>query len=507
MTKALRLVMGDQLSRDISCLRGAEKSDIILMVELWDEATSVKHHKQKIIFVFSAMRHFAESLREEGFNVDYVKLEDAGNTQSFTGEVTRAIARHQIDELYITAPSEWRVAEVVKPWPDQLAAKTFIRPDDRFICTPEEFSAWAGNRKQLRMEFFYREMRRKTGLLMQGVEPEGGQWNYDHDNRKKIPASITLPKRQRFEPDAITQEVITLVQRRFADHFGDAEPFGWAVTRADALKALNHFIDIYLVQFGDYQDAMKTNEDFLFHSVISPYLNFGLLTPREICERAQAAYKQGHALLNAVEGFIRQIIGWREYVRGIYWLKMPDYEKSNHLNATHKLPWFFWSGETDMQCMRECIRNTKQNAYAHHIQRLMVTGNFALLAGINPREIEEWYLIVYADALDWVELPNVHGMVMFADGGLLASKPYAASGAYINRMSDYCKSCSYDPAIKLGSKACPFNYLYWNFMIENEIKLKGNPRMAMPYKNLARMNDEQRGEIRRGSQEFLANLE
>jgi deoxyribodipyrimidine photolyase-related protein len=507
VTKVLRLVMGDQLTRDISSLRGAEKSDVILMVELWDEATSVKHHKQKIIFVFSAMRHFAELLRQEGFNVDYMMLEDDGNTQSFTGEITRAISRHQIEELYVTSPSEWRVAEIVRYWADQMPARVFIRADDRFLCAPEEFRHWAEQRKQLRMEFFYRDMRRKSGLLMNGGEPEGGQWNYDHDNRKKIPANIALPKRLRFEPDTITQEVITLVQRRFADHFGDAEPFGWAVTRSDALKALNHFIEICLVQFGDYQDAMKTNEDFLFHSVISPYLNFGLLSPREICNAAEAAYKQGRAPLNAVEGFIRQIIGWREYVRGIYWLKMPDYEKSNHLNATRKLPWFYWSGETKMNCMRECIRNSKQNAYAHHIQRLMVTGNFALLAGISPREIEEWYLIVYADALDWVELPNVHGMVMFADGGLLASKPYAASGAYINRMSDYCRSCAYDPAVKLGPKACPFNYLYWNFMIENEAKLKGNPRMAMPYKNLAKMTGEQRVAITTDAHKFLEDLE
>jgi deoxyribodipyrimidine photolyase-related protein len=507
MTKRLRLVMGDQLTPDIASLRGCSKiEDVILVAELWDEATSVKHHKQKIIFVFSAMRHFAEELREQGYTVDYVKLDDPANTQSFTGEVQRALARHKAQELYVTEPSEWRVAQIVRNWPDQLKAQVFIRPDDRFFATPEEFQNWAHGRKQLRMEFFYRDMRRKSGLLMNGEEPEGGEWNYDHDNRKKIPAGHPLPKRQHFAPDNITQDVITLVNQRFATHFGDAEPFKWAVTRADALKALDHFIKVCLMNFGDYQDAMKTGEDFLHHAVISPYLNFGLLTPREVCVAAENAYRQNLAPLNAVEGFIRQILGWREYVRGIYWLKMPDYENTNFLNATRPLPWLYWSGDTKMNCMRECIRNTKENAYAHHIQRLMVTGNFALLAGIAPKEIEEWYLIVYADALDWVELPNVHGMVMFADGGLLGSKPYAASGAYINRMSDYCKGCAYDPAIKLGPKACPFNYLYWNFMIENQTKLAKNPRMAMPYKTLEKMGADQKQAITTESKNFLSSL-
>ena len=321
-----------------------------------------------------------------------------------------------------------------------------------------------------------------------------------------MPRGHRPPARHRFEPDAVTREVLALVGARFADHFGDLEPFGWAVTRDGALEALDHFIADCLPNFGDFQDAMKTGQDFLHHSIISPYLNAGLLTAHEVCARAQTAYRAGHAPLNAAEGFIRQIIGWREFVRGLYWREMPGYADTNHLDAQRALPWFYWSGETEMNCLRECIRATRQHAYAHHIQRLMVTGNFALLAGIAPREIEEWYLAVYADAFEWVELPNVHGMVMHADGGLLGSKPYAASGAYIDRMSDYCTGCTYDPAIKLGPKACPFNPLYWNFLIENEDRLSRNPRMAMPYRTLKAMEPARRQEIRTQATEFLDAL-
>jgi deoxyribodipyrimidine photolyase-related protein len=300
--------------------------------------------------------------------------------------------------------------------------------------------------------------------------------------------------------------VLALVESRFGHHFGDLAPFGWAVTRSDALTALDHFIAHCLGGFGDYQDAMKTGEDFVYHSLISPYLNAGLLTALEVCRAAESAWRNGQAPLNAVEGFIRQVIGWREFVRGIYWTRMPEYAQTNHLDAHRPLPAFYWTGETDMNCLKQCIDSTKRNAYAHHIQRLMITGNFALLAGIEPRQIEEWYLVVYADAYDWVELPNVHGMVMHADGGLLGSKPYAASGAYINRMSDYCAGCRYDPGAKSGPGACPFNPLYWNFLLENEAKLAPNPRMAMPYRTLKAMTIERQAEIRRDATAFLDNL-
>ncbi len=505
--KTLRFVLGDQLTRNLSSLRDIDAAqDVVLIVEVMGEATYVRHHKQKIAFLFSAMRHFAQGLRDEGIAVDYVTLDESSNTQSFGGELERAVARHQPDHVVITEPGEWRVWEMMLDWRETLGAPLEIRGDDRFICSREAFSRWAEHRKGMRMEFFYREMRRATGYLMRGDEPEGGRWNFDPDNRKALPATVLPPQRLPFEPDSITQDVMALVGSRFADHFGDLDSFCWAVTRADALTALAAFVDDCLPRFGDYQDAMKAGEDFLFHAVISPYINCSLLTARECCEAALFAYDQGHTPLNAVEGFIRQIIGWREYVRGVYWLKMPDYASGNALGAARDLPWFYWSGETELNCLKHCIGATQRHAYAHHIQRLMVTGNFALLIGVEPRQIEEWYLVVYADAYDWVELPNVHGMVMFADGGLLASKPYAASGAYIDRMSDYCAGCRYDPKLKSGKNACPFNYLYWNFLIENQAVLAGNQRLAMPYRNLTRFSAARRAEIERDASMFLASL-
>jgi deoxyribodipyrimidine photolyase-related protein len=414
--------------------------------------------------------------------------------------VERAITRHKPSRIVVTEPSEWRVLEMMKSWDAEVLS------DDRFFATPASFAVWANGRKQLRMEFFYRDMRRLSGLLMEGDDPVGGQWNFDHDNRKALPKNLTPPNRRRFDPDPVTREVIDMVAGRFPDHFGDLEPFGWAVTRTDALEALDHFISVCLPSFGDYQDAMKQGDAFLYHSVISPYLNIGLLTPREICDRAQDAWSRGGAPLNAVEGFIRQILGWREYVRGLYWLKMPAYADSNFLGASRPLPSFYWTGKTEMNCMAQAIGDTRRHAYAHHIQRLMVTGNFALLAGLDPAEVEQWYLLVYADAFEWVELPNTHGMALFADGGVMASKPYAASGAYIDRMSDYCAGCRFKPEVKLGPKACPFNYLYWDFLIRNEAKLKANPRMGMPYRTLAKMEAERKADIVRHAATFLEGL-
>ena len=506
MTRHLRFILGDQLTRDLSALRDIDPAqDIVLMVEAAAEARNVPHHKQKIAFVLSAMRHFAESLRAEGLTVDYVRMDDPDNQQDLGRELARAVLRHRPASIVATEPSEWRVWQMMQGW--DAGAPLDIRKDDRFFCSRADFAALAKARKTGRMEFFYREMRRRTGLLMRADGPEGGQWNFDPENRKALPRGLRPPPRRRFTPDAITRDVLTLVAARFGTHFGDLEPFGWAVTRDDALQALDHFITDCLPTFGDYQDAMKAGEDFLYHSLISPYLNVGLLTAREVCARAETAYQSGDAPINAVEGFIRQILGWREFVHGIYWTEMPDYALSNHLNATRDLPVLYWTGDTPMRCMAECIGTTRRHAYAHHIQRLMVTGNFALLAGVAPAQIEEWYLAVYADAFEWVELPNVHGMVMHADGGRLGSKPYAASGAYIDRMSDYCKSCAYDPKVKLGPKACPFNYLYWNFLIENAATLRPNPRMSLPYVTLSKMPVEQRAEITRSAAQFLSGLE
>jgi deoxyribodipyrimidine photolyase-related protein len=504
---SLILVLGDQLSPNLSSLRGADKArDLILMAEVWDEATYVRHHKKKIAFLFSAMRHYAAELKADGWRVDYVRLDDADNSGSFTGEVARALKRHRAERVKVTEPGEWRVLEAMRGWPEAFDVPVHILPDDRFVCLHDEFRAWAEGRKQLRMEFFYREMRRKTGLLMDGAEPEGGAWNFDKENRKPPKADMFMPQPPRFEPDAITREVLELVAARFGNHFGDLEPFWFAVTRAQAETAFAHFLREALPLFGDYQDAMLEREKFLYHSVVSPYLNCGLLDPLDMCRRTEAEYRAGRAPLNAVEGFIRQFIGWREYVRGIYWLKMPEYVELNFLSAERSLPDFYWTGETEMNCVANAVRQTREEAYAHHIQRLMVTGNFALLAGIRPQDVHEWYLVVYADAYEWVELPNTLGMSLFGDGGLLGSKPYAASGAYINKMSDYCGSCRYDVKEKTGPRACPFNYLYWDFLDRNRGKLAGNQRLGPIYRTMDKMGPERVEAIRVSAARFLGAL-
>lgn len=505
--KTLRFVLGDQLHRRIASLIDINpEHDVVLMVEVRDEATYVRHHKQKIVFLFSAMRHFAAELTEEGIAVDYVRLDDRGNSGSFTGELQRAIARHGPDRIVVTEPGEWRVWQMMQDWREDISLSLEIREDNRFLCSRAEFEAWAADRSSLLMEAFYRQMRRRTGWLMDGDKPAGGQWNYDSENRKRLPKTLTAPGREALPPDSITRACIALVDREFGDHFGSLDGFAWPVTRNDALRALRSFLADGLPTFGDYQDAMRQGAPFLYHSLLSPMLNAGLLTPEEVCVAAERAYRDGDAPLNGVEGFIRQILGWREYVRGLYWARMPGYADTNALDARRDLPWFYWSAETEMNCLHQCISETRDHAYAHHIQRLMVLGNFALLAGIEPRQVEEWYLIVYADAYDWVELPNVHGMVLWADGGVMGSKPYAASGAYIDRMSDYCANCVFDVKRKVGERACPFNYLYWDFLIRNEQRLKGNPRLTMPYRTLDRMNDERRAEIHADAERFLGSL-
>lgn len=504
----LIFILGDQLSRDLPSLKSCDKDqDVIFMCEVRGEATAVKHHKKKIAFLFSAMRHFADELRAGGYTVDYVKLDAPDNTQSFETELKRAVERHSPQTILITQPSEHRVQQGVRRWSDELTPKLTVFPDERFLCSPAEFQDWASGRKSLRMEYFYRGLRRKYDVLMDGDQPVGGAWNYDKYNRSPAKDVGDIPEPFRVTPDAITREVMALVAENFVDHFGDIEPFHYAVTRDGALAALDNFIETRLAQFGKYQDAMLSGEPWMFHSHISLYLNCGLLSPLECVRKAEIAHHNNGVPLNSVEGFIRQILGWREYVKGIYDMKMPQYARENFLDAKRALPEFYWSAKTQMNCLKQCVTETRENAYAHHIQRLMVLGNFTLIAGIHPDEVNEWYHLVYADAYEWVELPNVSGMVLFADGGLLASKPYAASGAYINKMSNYCSGCSYKVSVKNGPKACPFNYLYWNFMIENQKKLLGNPRMAMPYRTLAKMDNAKREAITFDAARFFKALD
>ncbi|ACI98028.1 cryptochrome/photolyase family protein [Rhodospirillum centenum] len=508
MPGTLRFVLGDQLSRGISSLRGLDPAaDTVLLAEVAAETEYVPHHPKKIALILAAMRHFSAALRADGVRVDHVRLDDPGNSGSFRGELLRAVERHRPDRVVVTFPGEWRVWTDMKGWEAAAGVPVEIRDDDRFFCPPRRFRAWAAGRRQLRMEFFYREMRRETGLLLTpDGEPEGGAWNYDTDNRKPLPRGLEPPPRFDVRPDALTAEVLALVRARFAERFGELEPFRFAVTAAGAEAAFEHFVRHALRHFGDYQDAMAAGQDTLFHAVISPYLNIGLLDPRAVCRRVEAEYRAGRVPLNAAEGFIRQILGWREYVRGLYWLRMPDYAETNALGAVRDLPPFFWTGETPMTCLREVIGQTRREAYAHHIQRLMVTGNFALLAGLAPRQVEEWYLAVYADAFDWVELPNVHGMVLHADGGVMASKPYAASGKYIDRMSDYCGRCRFDVRRTTGADACPLNFLYWTFLMDQRERLQGNPRMAMIYRTLDRMAPATRDAVRADAARFLAGL-
>lgn len=504
----LRLILGDQLSPTLSSLEGCDKiKDIIFMCEVWEEMTYVKHHKKKIAFLFSAMRHFAQELQDRGYRVEYTKLDDTCNAGSLKGDVGRILKHNNIDRIVVTYPSEYRILADIQSWENEFGIPVEIRSDNRFLCAPEEFKIWAKDRKQLRMEYFYREMRNKYGILVDGAEPFGGQWNYDSENRKPPKDGLKIPKPFNNAIDDITRDVIKLVAERFSDHFGDLEPFYFAVTRHQALQALDLFIEQRLSNFGDYQDAMIEGEPWMYHSHISFYLNCGLLLPLECSQAAEIAYHQGKAPLNAVEGFIRQIIGWREYVRGIYWLKMPEYANENFFDAKRCLPDFYWTANTKMNCLRQCILETKQNAYAHHIQRLMVLGNFALIAGIDPKHVNEWFLIVYADAYEWVELPNVSGMILFADGGYLASKPYAAGGNYINKMSDYCKNCSYTVTKKNGPDACPFNYLYWDFLARNRENLQSNHRIGMMYKTYDRMDEDKKQAVRNDSVKFFKQIE
>lgn len=500
--------MGDQLSLNLSSLAAADPaSSVVLMMEVAEETQYVRHHKTKLVFILSAMRHHAEALRAAGWTVDYVRLDDPDNSGSFTGEIARAIARHAPDRIVVTEAGEWRVAAMLDGWETLFGTPVDQRIDTRFICSHAEFEEWASSRSVLTMEWFYRRMRAATGLLMDGSKPVGGRWNYDKENRRPAERDLLMPQPLAFAPDAITREVIALVEQRFAHHPGSLDGFDYAVTAADAERQAASFMANALPQFGDYEDAMLTGERFLWHSILSPYINAGLLDPLDLCRRAEAAYAAGHAPINSVEGYIRQILGWREYMRGIYWREGPDYVERNFLGHTRALPGWYWTGQTDLHCLAETLGQTLATAHAHHIQRLMVIGNFALLIGADPKSVHHWYLEVYLDAYEWVELPNTLGMSQFGDGGLLGSKPYVSSGAYINRMSDYCGQCRYDVTKRVGEDACPFNALYWHFLDRHRDKLGSNRRLAMPYRTWDRQSAAAQASTLAQATEFLETLD
>ena len=502
MAESLRhlvLVLGDQLNADAAAFDGFDAaSDAVWMAEVAEESTHVWSSQPRTAMFLAAMRHFAQGLRAAGRPLHYAALDDAGNRGSLAAQLGADIERLRPQALVMTAPGDWRVLEVLRGVAAAAGLGLDVREDRHFFCTVREFAAHAKGRKTLRMEFFYREMRRRHGVLLTAAgEPEGGAWNYDADNRKPFgkQGPGVVPPRATFEPDALTREVMALVRRRFEGHPGRLDSFAWPVTRAQALVAMQRFIDERLAGFGDVQDAMWPGEPWLWHSHLAAALNLKLLHPREVVAAAEAAWRAGRAPLAAVEGFIRQILGWREYVRGIYWTQMPGYLERNELGAHEPLPAWYWTGDTSMACLRDAITQTLEHGYAHHIQRLMVTGLYALLLGVEPKAVHAWYLAVYVDAVEWVELPNTLGMSQYADGGVMASKPYIATGQYIARMSPYCKSCRFDPARRTGDTACPFTTLYWDFLMRHEQRLAGNPRMALQVRNLARLDAAERGAV------------
>ncbi|MCC5808415.1 MAG: cryptochrome/photolyase family protein [Opitutales bacterium] len=499
--RRLAVVFGDQLDLESPALAALDKRrDAVFMAEADGEATYVWSSKMRIAVFFAAMRRFAKTLRGAGYRVVYEALETDSPKRSFSDALRACVESLGPEEIIVARPGEWRVLRGLEKLARELDVPLRLEEDTHFLCSPESFREWAEGRKEIRMEYFYREMRRRHGVLLrEDGSPVGGDWNYDKENRasfgKEGPGG-DLPAPPRFRPDGVTRSVLSLVNSRYADHPGSCDDFAWPVTRGDALAALDAFVRDRLPLFGDFQDAMWENEPFLYHSLLSAALNLKLLRPMEVIRAADKAYADGAAPLNAVEGFIRQILGWREYVRGIYWWKMPGYIEKNALGAETDLPDFYWTGETDLACLRAAVGQTLRHGYAHHIQRLMVTGLYALLLGVRPRAVHEWYLAVYVDAVEWVELPNTLGMSQYADGGLMASKPYAATGKYIQRMSNHCAGCPKNPAEATGDDACPFTTLYWDFLLRNEEQLRGNRRMAMQLRNLGRLSNDRREAIR-----------
>jgi len=494
----LVLVLGDQLDAGSSAFDGFDPArDAVWMAEVVQESTHVWSSKPRIALFLAAMRHFAAELRVAGRVLHYQRIDDPQGADSLADGLRLAVAQLAPRALVMTAPGDWRVLQDLRRLAADAGVPLEIRDDRHFFTTVRDFTAHARGRKSLRMEYFYREQRRRHGVLMDGDQPEGGQWNFDEDNRESFgkagPGDV--PSRSTFEPDDTTRQVLHLVQQRFAEHPGSLDGFAWPVTRAQALLALQSFIEQRLALFGRYQDALWPGEAWLYHSHLSAALNLKLIQPREVVAAAEAAYRAGRAPLASVEGFIRQILGWREYVRGIYWTQMPGYLEMNALDARQPLPGFYWTGDTAMACLREVITQTLRHGYAHHIQRLMVTGLYALLLGARPREVHQWYLAVYVDAVEWVELPNTLGMSQHADGGLMASKPYVATGQYIERMGGPCGGCRFDPAQKTGDSACPFTTLYWDFLARHEALLAKNPRMALQVKNVARLGVDERAAI------------
>ena len=488
-------LLEDQLSAALLPLKTHPEAPI-LMVESKTHFSRWGFHKKRIGFQLASMRHFAEELRKAGREVHYFSLDDAPYRDSVSA-VRMFIKKTGVGKLVVARPSEHHTAV----WMRSVAAGEGVELDivegGLFLLDLEEFAAWAKGVKSPVMEFFYRRMRAKHNILMEGKQPVGGEWNLDKENRKRAPAGLLVPARKAFAPDSITQAAMKSVEKHFAGHPGSTAGFDLPVTRAGAVEHLKDFIRNRLQQFGDYEDAMVSGQPLMFHSLISPLINAGLLAPMECVEAAVKEYEAGRAPLNSVEGFVRQILGWREYVYGIYHTFMPEYRERNSRGDARELPEFFWTGKTEMNCLKQSIGAVVEHGYSHHIQRLMVICNYATLTGLSPQAVNDWFYAMYIDSHDWVVTPNVIGMGMAADGGTMATKPYVSSGAYIDRMSDYCKGCRYDVKQRTGESACPFNYLYWTFMDEARGHYKSNPRMTMMLKNLDRIDAGEMREMKR----------
>ena len=521
----LILILGDQLNLDNPALEGFDTAqDHILMVECANEASHVWSHKARIVLFLSAMRHFYDCLASQypcGSKNAYSRYLKLGMHEFATLKDAWAHAIETLNpqKVIICEPGEYRLEQDLIALCKEKNVQLVIRDDTHFMIGRADFKHWAtdgknGAKKELRMEFFYRKMRQQYAVLMEGKVPVGGAWNYDAENRKTFGKAgpQNVPTAPKINIDALTQAVIDDVEKHFPDHPGSIQHFIWPVTREQALQFLGNFIEHKLAGFGDHQDAMWQSSNaaqspYLWHSLLSTSLNLKLLNPREVINAAINAYKKNQLPLASVEGFIRQILGWREFIRGVYWLDMPQMADANHYNHTRQLPRWYWSADTQMNCMKQTVSDTMKHGYAHHIQRLMVTGMFGILAEIDPKQMAAWYLAVYVDAVEWVELPNVAGMALYANGGRFTSKPYVASGAYINRMSNYCKSCKYKPELKTGAEACPTTTLYWNFLIKHYDTFARNPRTALMTKNVDRFNADEVAAIQAQAKQVLGNLD
>jgi len=504
------LIFGDQLNDEGAALKDADPArDVVVMVEAIAKARERPYHKRKLALLYSAMRHFAAGLRERGFVVDYVVLDGQASPATFDEAMAVHVALHQPERVVVMEPNEYGIREAARGWQETLGVPVEMRADNLFMATHEDFEGYTARRRIVRMEDFYHDLRRRYNVLMEGAKPVGGAFNFDKDNRQRYTADAArpLPAPPAYLPDETTQTVLALIEKEFPDHFGSLDGFDLPVTRAQALHLLGRFLDEALPHFGDYEDAMVQGEWLLYHSLISHVQNIGLVTAEEVVRAAEARYYDGTVPINSAEGFIRQILGWREYMRGMYWHLMPGFHDMNYFGHTRHLPRFYWTGDTRMNCVSTAVKGLQERGYSHHIQRLMVLANWANLAGVIPREINDWFWETYIDAYDWVVTPNVVGMALYADGGLTASKPYLGGGNYINSMSDYCAHCTYKVKEKTGPEACPFNYLYWNFLDAHKAQLEDNRRIVLPLKTLSAKGPQEMAAIRASSRAFLAQID